>query len=419
MKILFVNSLDIVGGAAIAAWRLADSLEKYCGTENHFLVATKKSVAANVHEVTPASKVPRLIDAYIVKYSNAIGLQYLWIPFVAHNILAMTKKIRPDVISLHNIHGGYFALPLLKKLSALAPIVWTLHDMWSFSRNAAYTFGNEAWKELKSFDGEKNHYPMIGLDTGSLLLKIKRRVYAQSDLCIVTPSKWLYDLTLDAPLFKDQKRIMIPHGIDTEEFCPEIKSRARARLQLPVDGRWILFDSRWIHHDPRKGGDNLVRILSKLNHKTKTRIRCLVLGNNLPDELTNLENLEFHLKGHVSDVRKMAVYYNAIDLVIFPSQADNLPNVLIEATACGTPCIAFNVGGVGDVIVDGITGYRLPPFDIEAFTDKTLNLLGNSTALFELSNSSREFAARRFDSKKIAEAYLQLFQTAVAGTTAT
>jgi glycosyltransferase involved in cell wall biosynthesis len=415
MKVLFINYLDIAGGAAIAAWRLAGSLEKYCGTENHFLVATKKSDANHVHAVTPVKKVPRLIDAYIVKYSNSMGLQYVWIPFASRNILESAKRIRPDVISLHNLHGGYFALPLLKKLSALAPIVWTLHDMWSFSRNAAYTFGNDAWKVLKSFDLEKTIHPSIGLDTGNLLLRIKKKIYAQSNLSIVAPSKWLYDLTMVAPVFKDKKKSMIPYVIDTKVFRPDSKSTARTRLQLPVDGKWIMFDSNWIHHDPRKGGGNLLRILMRLNEKTKERIRCLVLGSNVTDELSRLKNLDFHVKGHVSNERQMAVFYNAADLVIFPSQADNLPNVLIEATACGTPCVAFDVGGVGDIIVDGVTGYRVPPFDNDMFTDKILNILDNQTALFELSQSSAEFAAHRFDSKKIGETYFLLFQAAMTG----
>jgi glycosyltransferase involved in cell wall biosynthesis len=413
MKILFINSLDVVGGAAIAAWRMAGGLEKYCGTKNHFIVATKKSTAVNVHAVIPERKIPRLIDSYIVKYTNLFGLQYLWIPFSSRKIIELAKQIKPDVISMHNIHGGYFALPLLKRLSAIAPVVWTLHDMWSFTRNAPYTFGDESWKEMKSFEGEKNYHPAIGLDTGNLLLAIKKSVYAKSNLYIVAPSKWLYDMATLTPVFADKKKSIVPYGIDTDVFRPSLKTTAREHLQIPTDGKWIMFDASWIHADPRKGGENLLQILAKLDERTKKQIHCLVLGRNIPEALGHLKNLDLHFREHVLNEFEMAVFYNAADLVVFSSRADNLPNVLIEATACGTPCVAFDVGGVGDIVEEGITGYCVPPFDTEGFTDKTLELLNSQSALSKLSGSSREFAINKFDRQKTSQIYYQLFQEVI------
>ena len=111
------------------------------------------------------------------KISNLIGAQYLFFPFSRRRILKLVKEIKPDVISLHNTHPGYFQVSLLAEISALCPIVWTLHDMWSFTGNAAHTFGDESWRTLDSSPSLKKIYPSIGLDTGKTLLRKKARIY--------------------------------------------------------------------------------------------------------------------------------------------------------------------------------------------------------------------------------------------------
>ncbi|MCE5336497.1 MAG: glycosyltransferase [Desulfobacteraceae bacterium] len=418
MKILFINSIDIVGGAAIAAWRIASGLEKHCGTENHFLVATKKSNFANVHQVIPPGKIPRLIDSYMDGFASRLGLQYLWIPFTSRRIFSLASRIRPDVISLHNIHGGFFPMPLLSRLSEIAPIVWTLHDMWGFTRNAAYTNGNYAWMRMRSFEGEKDLYPEIGLDTGSLLLHFKKHVYAKSRLVIVSPSRWLCSLAKAAPLFEGKDKFHIPNGIDTELFRPIGKAEARTRLGIPPEGRYFIFDTSWIHSVPRKGGKSLIEILQQVNAGATGTVKCLVLGSELPAELRDLPRLEFHIRGYVDTEADMAVYYNAADLLIFPSQDDNLPNVLVESICCGTPCVAFEVGGVRDIIHDGVSGYCLPPFNTKAFAAKVLDLMEGGPGVANLFESSRAFAVSQFDSHRISEMYLELFQAAAAGRTA-
>ncbi|MCP5054297.1 MAG: glycosyltransferase, partial [bacterium] len=219
MKILFINAQDIIGGASIAPYRLSKKLEDQFRTENYFIVGKKSSTDPNVFS-TRKNELQTLLEEFTNKVMNKLGLQYQYLPFSPRFILKKARQLKPDIISLHNTHEGYFKTSLLKKLSKIAPIAWTLHDMWSFTANAAATFGDESWKQMKSGPGEKKIYPHIGIDTGRMLLKQKRRIYNKSHLHIITPSKWMTEQANQSPVFENKPITTIPHGLDLDLFSP-------------------------------------------------------------------------------------------------------------------------------------------------------------------------------------------------------
>ena len=220
MKILFINKYDVTGGAGIAAYRLHLGLERYHGTKDAIIVGIKRSDDPAVVS-SRRNLLEEFIERGLNQALNRIGLQYVFFPFSSTRILETTRTFHPDIISLHNLHGGYFDTSLLRGLSSYAPLVWTLHDMWAFTANAAHTFGDRSWKQLKSGAHERRSFPSVGLNTGSWLLQRKKNIYAGSNLTVVAPSKWLYALASEAPVFAGKRIVRIPNGLDTKIFQPK------------------------------------------------------------------------------------------------------------------------------------------------------------------------------------------------------
>ncbi|UCC39593.1 MAG: glycosyltransferase [Candidatus Aminicenantes bacterium] len=421
MKIVFINFKDVEGGAGIAAYRLSKGLEERFNTENYFIVGKKLSCDTNVFATIDKKsetlkEIQVFIEFFVNRLFNWLGLQYWYFPFSTRFILKKIRQLRPDIISLHNTHGGYFKTSLIKKLSKMAPVVWTLHDMWAFTGNAAHTFGDESWKQLKSGKNEKRIYPHIGIDTGRWLLKQKRRIYKKSDLHIVTPSRWLYHLAKQSPVFENKNIYHIFHGVDLEVFRPRDKTCCRKAFGIAEDAKVIIFSSADdLEKSPWKGGPILLDILKTLDSKTSRTIEMLVLGKGELKEPQDLENLNIHKTGYVNSEKLLPVLLSTSDLFIYPTKADSFSLVLMESIACGVPAVSFEIGGCGDIIKNDVNGYLIKPFDIEAFTDKIAGLLDKEEKREKLSVEARGFAEQHFGLADMVKRYHELFNSIIQG----
>lgn len=414
MKILFINAQDTKGGASIAPYRLSKGLEKYYRTENYFIVGKKHSDDSNIF-CTRKNDIRFFIELLTDKILNKLGLQYQYFPFSTRFIMKKAREINPDIISLHNTHEGYFKTAILKDLSKIAPIVWTLHDMWSFSANAVHTFGDESWKQLKSGKGEKKIYPHIGINTGKWLLKQKKRIYLKSDIQVITPSRWLYQLACQSPVFVNKRIFLIPHGIDLELFNNKDRRCCRSLLHIDQDAKVVIFSSAGdLDICPWKGGKLLVDILKVINSKINHKIDLLIVGKGELKDLLPLKNLNVHKMGYVSSEIFMSLLLSAADLFIHPTRADSFGLVLAESIACGTPAVTFDIGGCSDIIKNNVSGILIKPFDVETFADKSIELLNNKEKLAALSESSREFAEQHFDLADIAKQHFELFTSIIS-----
>jgi glycosyltransferase involved in cell wall biosynthesis len=347
---------------------------------------------------------------------NKFGFQYYYLPFSPGFILKKARELKPDIISLHIVHGGYFKTSHIKKLSKIAPIVWTLHDMWPFVANAAHTFGDESWKQLKGSKQETRIYPHIGINRGKQLLKRKRRIYKKSNLHVVVPSQWLYSLAKQSPVFENKPIYRIVHGLDLELFKPNDKASCRRTLGIPGDAKVLMFSSSDdLSKSPWKGGQLLVDILTAIDSRVDRKIETLVLGKGHLSSLQHLKNLNLHQMDYINNEKLITILLSAADLFIYPSRADSLGLVLVESIACGTPCITFDLGGCTEVIQDDTSGYLIEPFDTKKFASKTIQVLNNKEKLESLSQTSRKFAEENFDIKDMARRYYDLCSSLTPG----
>ena len=405
MKILFINTYDNFGGAAIAAWRLSKGLKKYYSTRNIFIVGNKKSEESNVFATTP-SKIHWGIERIIDRITNKLGLQYQWFPFSRKTILKISKETKPDIISLHNSHGGYFEISLLKKLSKIAPIVWTLHDMWCFTGHCTHAYDCQKWQKGCGDCPALEQYPKIGRDTTTFLWKQKEKIYKTANITIVTPSKWLAEEAKKNSLFKINKITHINNGINQEIFKPKNKKFCQYVLDIPKDTKVLMIGTDSI----AKGKDIFFEVLKQINRQINGRMHILLVGSGGIDSLKKFSNFIVHYIGQFSSEIFMSICFNASDLFLLPTRADTLPNVLIESISCGTPCVTFDIGGCGEIIKNDISGALVKPFDIKEFSNKILGLLNDDILLNKLSINARNYAIENYNLKKMSENYYKLFK---------
>jgi len=414
MKILFINTTDLSGGAAVMMQRMMRGLQEQYHTENCLLVKSKKGEATNTVQILN-NKPEIIIEKIADRVSRQVGLLYQYFPFSSKKILSFAKSFAPDIINLHNTHGAYFATPLIEKLSRIAPIAWTLHDMWGFTGNASHTFNNDSWKYLKNDRELTKIPPSIGINTGAYLLRQKKRVYTQSALTIITPSLWLKRLAEQSPVFEHTKIFQVYNGVDTGIFKPKEKRAIKEKLNLNQTEKTIMFSSHFLtKNNPWKGGHDLIEILRKINSATKEKINFLILGEGAIEELNSFSNFNLHYKGYLKNEDEVSDCLNASDLFIYPTRADNLPNTLIESIACGTPCITFDIGGNKEIVRPNYNGIIVDPFDLDTFAQNTISLLQNPRQIDEFSLNCIAMAREKFTLQSMTSGYYTLFEEIIS-----
>ena len=237
----------------------------------------------------------------------------------------------------------------------------------------------------------------------------KAKAWKNLNLTIVTPSVWLAKCARESSLFKDKQVKVIPNGLDINTYRPINKKLARELLHLPQNKQLILFLSLRATSDQRKGFHLLKPALQELSQAGwQEKLELMVVGASRPEKPPEL-GFKSHYLSTLKDDMTLALAYSAADAFIAPSVQDNLPNTVLEAIACGTPCIAFKIGGMPDMIEHQQNGYLAEPYKIEDFSRGVAWVLENDERHQKLSYRAREKAEQEFSSKILASRYSSLF----------
>ncbi len=399
MRILFINKNDIHGGAGIAMLRIADGLARYYGTENRIIVA--KGALRRPDITRTRGRIGWMIEEAIDRITRSLGHPYRYFPVSPAAILREALLFKPDIIHLHNTHGGYFTHDLFEKLNALAPIVWTLHDMFSFTGHCAHSFDCDKWRTGCRGCPRLRDYPSLRVDRAAALLERKKALYGRIDPTIVTPSRWLDDL-IGGSILRDKKRIVIPNGVDTDIFKPMDKNEARRALDLPQDKTVVLLGAYGGKSNRYKGGRFIERIVRNLSGRND--VLFLHIGGRWKGCGDNVV-----CKGRISGGSDMAACYAAADIYLFPSLAENCPLMVIESIACGTPVVAFATGGVPEIITHGENGYIARYADADDLMRGLTLLLDDPARRKTMGEQGRIKAREQFSLKVMADRYWSLF----------
>jgi glycosyltransferase involved in cell wall biosynthesis len=315
-----------------------------------------------------------------------------------------------DILHLHWTNGGYLSISNIKQLLKTGkPVVWTLHDMWAFTGGCHYAgdcghFINECgncWMLREPNEKDISH-------TGWLR---KAGMYkAAKNIVFVTCSNWLADVAKTSSLLKDFSIETIPNPIDTEIFSPGDKAAAREKWNIDKDAKIILFGSANIL-DRRKGIVYLVEALNDLknNCKDAENIEIVIFGKNKSFDVNTLPFKVYELN-IINSQQDMAELYRLADVYVTPAVEDNLPNTVMESLACGTPVVAFNTGGIPDMVEHKQNGYLAEFKSAADFAGGIIYVL-NSGRKSELAANARQKVLDNFTNELVAEKYLALYHS--------
>ncbi|HBH13178.1 MAG TPA: glycosyl transferase family 1 [Clostridiales bacterium] len=410
MKILIVNTFDIQGGAARAAYRLHRALLDF-GIDSQMLVQSKTSDDATVAGRVNKTKIQRVIglfrptlDAMPLKfYKNRTDMLFspMWLPL--GGIVNAIEAIDPDVVHLHWICGGMIRIEDLGRIKK--PIIWSLHDMWPFTGGCHYDKGCGKYRFGCC------SCPVLGSkqmnDLSQNIFTRKQETFKEIDnLTVVGLSSWLADCAKKSLLFSHNQVINLPNPIDTVRFRTVDKVQARMALNLPLSKKLILYGAMSATSDPRKGYTELIKALNMLP-KTND-IELVVFGSSQPKNEPKF-SFSSHYLGHLNET-SLQLLYCAADVMVVPSLQENLSNAIMESLACGTPVVCFNIGGNGDLVLHKYNGYLAEPFSPVDLA-KGINWVLCSPDNATLSKNARERVVRCFDSELVAKQYVKLYES--------
>jgi glycosyltransferase involved in cell wall biosynthesis len=401
MKVLHINLSDISGGGSIAGYRPHEGLLAQEVTSN--LLVGVPTVSNN-----RVAQVPRKYrtEKQLLSLSRPLGLNYTHL-LSSFNIHKHPYYQAADVLNFHVLHGGYFNYLAISQLTKHKPAIYTLHDMWSFTGHCCYSYDCDRWKIGCGRCPYPNIYPDIQRDSTDWEWKLKNWVYSRSNLTIVAPSKWLTEQAQQSML--SQFTIHhIPYGIDTEAYQPLDSEECRSVLGIPSD-KQVLMVGAENYGDSRKGGDLLLKALQDLPDSVKTSCLLLVLGKG-GEFLSGTVGIPSLNLGYVNSDRLKVIAYSAADLFVLPTREDNLPLVLQESMACGTPMVSFRIGGVPELVRPGITGYLAAPENVIDLCNGITQLLKDKVLREQMARNCREMALRDYPLDLQAKRYIDLYQ---------
>ena len=436
-NILQVSNSDLIGGAARIAWDLHRTLNQNSEMSSKLLVGHKGSQGSNTFLLNT-----RAMDNlwqrsmnYLANffYDHQIKLGTLQVSGIFRRLayprryiqeymgiedfdfpgtwqMLQQTDVHPDIVHLHNLHTNYFDLRYLPILSNKIPTVCTLHDCWMFTGHCAYYLDCDGWQKGCPTCPYLQSYPPIRRDRTAYNLKRKKEIYQKSKLSIVTPSKWLMrsaEQSILAPAI--QQKAVIYNGVDQNIFHPMDQAEIRQELGLPAEGFILLFIANNVNVNVYKDYETIENAIACLAEQNlQQEITFISIGyakNFMKIGNITIRSLPFEMDAH-----KIARYYAAADLYLHAAKAENCPLVILEALSCGTPVIATAVGGIPELIEDGVTGYLVPSGDYEAMAKYICSIMDNNDQLIKMKQVAYETAKRRFSLQKMVSAYQSFYE---------
>jgi glycosyltransferase involved in cell wall biosynthesis len=361
LNIIHINTDDCSGGAAKVARDLM-KIQIENGHNVKLLVGEKKNSFERIIEIPKHSN-------KILRFLNNAQKKRGWIDIFhsSHfNLFKMKEFKEADIVHLHNLHGGYFSYLSIIKISKMKKVVWSLHDCQAFTGHCSYSLECERWKNGCGSCPDLTIYPKLNIDSTKILIKLKKNIYKKSKIEVVALSEWLKK-QVEKSILKNQKINLIYNGIDDTIYHPYNKVEVRNEFNLPLNKIIVMFSANLGIANPFKGGGFARTLIDENNDKSMLFIN---IGGDKDEKISeNCWNVSY-----IKDSMKMAKYFSASDIYLYPSIADNCPLVALEAMACNTSILTFNTGGIPELVTHLKNGYIANYKDLDDLK-KGLNFL--------------------------------------------
>lgn len=420
MRIVFLSTFDSYGGAAIAATRLMKALRK----ENchiKMIVRDRQSCDPNITSINNSliSKEINWLrfanERFIIYLQNGLNRTNLFKVSIANTGIDLSRHPiiqNADIIHLHWINQGFLSLRGIDKLQKTGkPLVWTMHDMWPCTGICHHA------RDCVSFTSQCGTCFFLQSkkadDLSTAVFKKKQQwIFANENITMVGCSKWLAGKAEKSTLTKRHRVVSIPNPIDIQQFQPHIDKREfRGQLGLPEQRQLILFGAANVT-DKRKGIYYLIDAINQMltvEPRFVEKMGIVVFGE-AKAEFVSLVKIPVYPLGYVSDISQIVALYNAIDVFVTSSLEENLPNTIMEAMACGVPCVGFHVGGIPEMIDHKENGY------VAAYKDAAdlatgIDWVLNKADREKLSFNARKKVEENYSEAVVAKQYIELYRS--------
>ncbi len=415
MKIALVNTSDRIGGAAIACYRLFQALHSTNEVDVTFLVKEKVTDDDRIQKVNTdyisekKGQLNFILEklTFLPKESSSKIRFYFSNPNFGQDISQHPDIQAADIIHLHWINKGFLSFKSLEKLIALGkPIVWTMHDMWTFTGGCHYAGHCDHYLQTC---GHCNYLKNpTANDLSNKIWSKKKALYQKGNFQFVTCSQWLGRVAKTSGLLNNQSVTNIPNPLNTSLFKPD----GKGKKERPT----ILFQAMNINEE-RKGLKYLLESLQLLKERYPdfaATLRLVIFGKSKTDILDKI-GIETEYLGLIAGDQAIIEAYNKADCFVIPSLEDNLPNTVMEALACGKPVVGFDTGGIPEMVNHKKNGYIAAQKDVKALAEGIYWVLNDTKRYQELSENARQKVITTYAFDKIAKRYTTLYQQVLKG----
>jgi glycosyltransferase involved in cell wall biosynthesis len=401
MKVIHLNTSDY-GGAGEAVYRLHKGLiEK--GIESEMWVNRSSREDCTIKgPIGTLSKFLSFIRRYI-KFP-ILKLFQTQNP-ILHSISILpskwVKKVNQsdaDIINLHWIQHEMLSISDISRIQK--PIVWSIHDMWIFC-GAEHIAWDSRWKDGYTKKNQPAHEKGLDINRWTWSRKYK---HWKKPLQIVAPSRAYKNFVKNSKLIKSWPVTTIPNIIDENLWKPVKKDIARKLYDIKDEDFIILFGTSNANLEHHKGFDLLSAALKLLYQKNKKKnIKLMVFGQSKPHTVPDL-GFSVQYLGYIYDQTHLCQLYSLADAMAVPSRQESFCQVACEAHACALPVIAFNTGGLSDIVDHKKTGYLAKKFDVTdycngiewVFENRIRNKLGEKARQRILNNFNKELSLKKY-----------------------
>lgn len=397
MKVLHLTTYPY-GGAGIAARRISEALF------SKGLSSRCRSKENDRQNLSLFYRIKVKLRSYLLMRLSRTGNPILRSGGISSaHIVDEINASDADIVHLHWINQDFLSIKDIAKIRK--PLVWTLHDSWVVCGTEHYQdlmHGDLRWREgyLKTNFPETSS----GIDLDRWVWLWKKHCWKDLKVTFTAPSHWEGAVLTESAIFKGKVCHVIPNCIDTKIFSPGNKELAKVKLGIDKNRKAILFGADY-QNNPIKGIDFLIKALQKLKNKENLLLLCF--GHNFNFKQFETIGIPVLNLGNRSGDENLAAIYQAADVFVCPSIIDNLPNTCVEASSCGIPVAAFNIGGIPDIVSHKETGYLAEPYSTDDLADGILYCLQNHDYL---GVKAREYAADKFNYQCVSTQFDELYK---------
>jgi len=412
VKIAHVHTSNVGGGAERSVCSLHHEL-RALGHESLLYVGRLDGEAQGVVEIPYVRGVPGARRA--ARWAeNCTGWQDIYNP----SFRGLLELIPPDtdLVHFHNLWGGsgYADLSVLPAMTTKWPAVLTERQHWTLTGHCGCFHDCERWQTGCGACPRLDIPPAIPRDGTRFNWRRKKRIMQSSRLTFVGISNYVCDLARQSPIWSGKRVERVYNGIDVDTFLPaDATHRETLRTELGIarDQVAVLLTGQTL------GGYRegiATEGFTALNRIGGPGVVPLLVGHGAVDAASRLTTTAVVVPYRETPA-EMAACYQAADITLVTSHVEAFGRIAAESQACGTPVVAFDTGGLAEVVLDGVGGRSVPRKDLERLVVALSELVNDEVGRKHLGARGVEFVRENFASRRIGQEYVELYRSVIEG----